>query len=173
MNNTLLIRDAREDERDAIENLTLEAYAEYALVMAPGAWAALRQAVLTSITDESPAERIVAEQSGRLIGSVLLFPPVEGAYSGAVERLPWPELRALAVAPAGRGKGVAKALIDECVWRARRAGAIELGLHTSDSMRVAMRMYERMGFVRAPEYDFQPEGGELVKAYRRSLAADA
>jgi hypothetical protein len=30
-------------------------------------------------------------------------------------------------------------------------------------------MYQRMGFVRVPEYDFQPSGAELVKAYRRSL----
>jgi ribosomal protein S18 acetylase RimI-like enzyme len=44
-----------------------------------------------------------------------------------------------------------------------------LGLHTSESMQVAMRLYERMGFVRAPEYDFSPGGGELVKAYCLSL----
>jgi len=60
--------------------------------------------------------------------------------------------------------------MDECVRRARRAGATELGLHTSRSMRVAMRMYERMGFTRAPEHDFQPPGAELVEAYRLSLA---
>jgi ribosomal protein S18 acetylase RimI-like enzyme len=59
--------------------------------------------------------------------------------------------------------------MDECVRRARAAGATELGLHTSRSMRVAMRMYERMGFVRAPEYDFQPPGAELVEAYRLTL----
>jgi ribosomal protein S18 acetylase RimI-like enzyme len=48
-------------------------------------------------------------------------------------------------------------------------GARELGLHTSASMRAAMRMYERMGFVRAPEYDFRPPGAELVEAYRLPL----
>ena len=35
-------------------------------------------------------------------------------------------------------------------------------------MQVAIRVYKRMGFVRAPEYDFG-SGGELVKAYRLSL----
>jgi ribosomal protein S18 acetylase RimI-like enzyme len=57
-------------------------------------------------------------------------------------------------------------LVDECVRRAKASGAAELGLHTSKSMRAAIRMYERMGFVRAPEHDFHPEGAELVQGYR-------
>jgi hypothetical protein len=39
-------------------------------------------------------------------------------------------------------------------------------------MQVAMRMYERMGFVRAPELDFHPEPGITVKAYRLDLDSD-
>jgi hypothetical protein len=30
-------------------------------------------------------------------------------------------------------------------------------------------MYARLGFVRAPEFDFQPEGAELVMAFRLAL----
>ncbi len=62
-------------------------------------------------------------------------------------------------------------MMHECIERARRAGATELGLHTSDSLRVAIHLYERLGFVRAPEYDFQPPGAEVVKAYRLPLAS--
>jgi hypothetical protein len=36
-------------------------------------------------------------------------------------------------------------------------------------MRAALRMYERMGFVRAPEYDFHPQGAEQVWGYRLPL----
>jgi ribosomal protein S18 acetylase RimI-like enzyme len=36
-------------------------------------------------------------------------------------------------------------------------------------LRVAIHLYERLGFVRAPEYDFQPPGAEVVKAYRLPL----
>jgi hypothetical protein len=36
-------------------------------------------------------------------------------------------------------------------------------------MQVAVQMYERMGFVRAPEYDFRPGEAELVTAYRLRL----
>ena len=32
-------------------------------------------------------------------------------------------------------------------------------------MRAALRLYQRMGFVRDPEHDFQPPGAELVEGY--------
>jgi ribosomal protein S18 acetylase RimI-like enzyme len=163
------VRDARGDERAAIRDLTLRAYAEYATVMAPSAWAGLERAVRAALEAEDGAERVVAERRGALVGSVLLYPPSADAYGGATGRLGWPEVRLLAVAPEARGQSVGRALMDECVRRARRAGAAELGLHTSASMRAAMRMYARMGFVRAPEHDFRPEGAELVEAYRLRL----
>jgi GNAT superfamily N-acetyltransferase len=166
----LHVRDAREDERDAVRDLTLRAYAEYATTMTPAAWRGLEGAVHGALDSRDPMERIVAERGGTLVGSVLLYPPAADAYGGAVPRARWPEVRLLAVAPEARGAGVGRALMDECVQRARRAGSTELGLHTSRSMRTAMRMYERMGFVRVPEYDFQPDGAEVVEAYRLPLA---
>ena len=169
MTRDVTVRSAREDERDAIRELTLRAYAEYGTVMAPSAWAGLEQAVRAALASEERADRIVAERGGALVGSVLLYPPAADAYAGAARRASWPEVRLLAVAPEARGQGVGRALMDECVRRARAAGAAELGLHTSRSMEAATRMYEQMGFVRAPEYDFQPSGAELVKAYRLRL----
>ena len=171
--NQVYIRDARADERAAIRSLTLAAYAAYATVMAPTAWQALEQALLTTLLADMTAERIVAEQAGVLVGSVLLCPPTAQAYGGAVAQADWPEIRLLAVAPAARGQGLGQALMEECIRRARQAGATSIGLHTSDSLRVAVRMYERMGFVRNPAYDFQPDGAELVKAYRLSLVDES
>lgn len=164
----LVIRDARPDERDAIHDLTLRAYEQYATLMAPAAWAGLSGAMRSGLAAEGP-ERIVAERGGRLLGSAMLFPPAVDAYAGVAGPARWPELRLLAVAPEARGAGVGQALVGECIRRARRMGASELGLHTSESMAAAMRMYLRMGFVRAPEHDFQPEGAELVEAYRLPL----
>jgi GNAT superfamily N-acetyltransferase len=80
-----------------------------------------------------------------------------------------PEVRLLAVAPEARGQGIGTALMKECIRRARRLGAACLNLHTTDMMQVAMRMYERMGFVRAPELDFHPDPSITVKAYRLEL----
>jgi ribosomal protein S18 acetylase RimI-like enzyme len=166
------VRDARPEERDEIERLTRAAYEQYAERMAPEAWRGLRAAMVAGLATEEPVERIVAERDGRLVGSVLLFAPASDAYRGAVEPSGAPELRLLAVLPEARGSGVGKALVQECVRRARKAGARELGLHTSRSMEVAIGLYERMGFERAPELDFQPDGAERVTAYRLPLGAE-
>ena len=163
------VRDARADERAAVRDLTLRAYAEYATRMEPAAWARLEQAVRAALIASTPAERIVADRDGTLVGSVLLYPPAADAYGGLTAQAGVPQLRLLAVPPEARGLGVGRLLVEECVRRARRMGAAELGLHTSRSMQVAMRMYERMGFVRAPAHDFRPEGAELVEAYRLRL----
>ena len=169
-----VIRDARPDERAAVRELTLRAYADYATIMTPAAWAALDGAVRAALdAPPGPEERNVAQRDGRIVGSVFLFPPASDAYGALASAAAGaPELRLLAVAAEARGLGVGHALVDECVRRARRAGAAELGLHTSESMRVGIRMYEQIGFVRAPEYDFQPAGAELVMAYILSLTRE-
>lgn len=169
----LELRDATAAEQAAIQELTLVAYAEYATIMAPRAWAGLHQAALAALNSSVPAERIVAVQHERLVGSVLLYPSAANAYDSTLANASWPELRLLAVLPTARGQGVGRALMQECARRARRSGADALGLHTSQSMQAAIRMYERMGFVRAPEHDFQPDGAEVVIAYRLSLTTES
>lgn len=166
----LVVRDAGPGERDAVRALTLAAYAEFARVMAPEAWALLDRAIRVALDARGVAECIVAERGGRIVGSVFLFPPASDAYTGLAEPPQWPELRLLAVAAEARGLGVGEALVRECARRARASGAAALGLHTSASMATARRMYARLGFVRAPEYDFRPDGAELVEGYRLRLA---
>ena len=57
-----------DNERAAIRDLTLAAYAEYMTIMSAPAWAALRQALHTALNMEEAVERIVAEQDGALAG---------------------------------------------------------------------------------------------------------
>lgn len=163
------IRIARDDERDAIAALTTRAYREYAAIMDPLAWEGLESAVRAALASNDPIERIVATNDDHIVGSVFLYPPASRAYSFTDARADWPELRLLAVAPAWRGRGVARALVVECIRRARAMGAEELGLHTSCSMHAAIELYRHMGFVRAPERDFRPPGAELVEGYRLML----
>ena len=167
----VVIRDARPDDRGEVRALTLEAYAEYATVMTPGAWAGLERAVHAALDSQTHVHRIVAEHDGRVVGSVLLYPPSADAYGGDAHRVPWPELRLLAVSAGARGLGVGRLLVEECIQRARADGASAIGLHTSQSMGDAMRLYARAGFERVAEYDFQPEGAELVEAYVLHLDA--
>ena len=163
------LRDAQEADRGQIRDNTLAAYEEYAATVPTPFWTAYRGNLLTTLESSGPEERIVAEQDGVIVGSVLLYPPAAGAYGSAVGAGESPEVRLLAVLPAARGEGVGHALMEECVRRARAAGAAALGLHTMDMMHAAVRMYERMGFKRVPEADFHPGGGVLVKAYRLDL----
>ena len=164
-----MVRDAQPNDRDAIRDLTLSAYAEYATIMEPDAWAGLSGAVNAALASDEPMERIVADDHGTLIGSVLLYSAAARAYGDLAGEANSPELRLLAVSHEARGRGVGRALVDECIRRARLAGAPALGLHTSKSMTTAMQLYERMGFERAPELDFQPPGAEMVWGFRLVL----
>lgn len=169
----VVVRDARSGELGAIARLTRRAYAELSSVMAPDAWAALEGAIAGALATRSAAEWIVAERDGELVGSVMLFPASAAAYGALAGDGSSPELRLLAVSPEARGRGVGEALVRECMARAWRSGAWALGLHTSASMRAARRLYERMGFVRSPETDFQAEGAELVEGYLIQLDSAA
>ncbi|MGI5836603.1 MAG: GNAT family N-acetyltransferase [Chloroflexota bacterium] len=167
----LQIRDAREDDQEAIKKVTLAAFEQYRDLMDPTHWQAYLQSVEDTLAEKGPEERIVAELSGAIVGSVLLCPagtPIR-TIDGRTLIRERPEVRLLAVAPEARGRGIGAALVEECVRRARLAGAKELTLHTSDMMQAAVRLYERLGFVRAPELDFSPAPGVLVKGYSLSL----
>jgi GNAT superfamily N-acetyltransferase len=166
----LIIRAAHDSDRAAIQDVTLSAYQEYAELMSAH-WEDYRQGILATLTEVNPAEQMVAEQNGAVVGTVLLYPAgtVLTTPAGASVTLTWPEVRLLAVAPAARGQGIGAALIHDCIQRAHQSGAAALTLHTTDMMQVAMGMYEKMGFVRAPELDFHPGPGITVKGYRLDL----
>lgn len=137
----------------------------------PSHWEDYRQAILATLAEVKPAQQIVAERDGAIFGTVLLYPAgtVFSSPDGLPITLAWPEVRLLAVGPVARGEGIGAALMYECVRRAYRLGAAVLKLHTTDMMHVAMRMYERMGFARAPELDFHVDKDLTVKGYRLNL----
>ena len=161
------LRDATPADRAAIEAVTLAAYEQYAAVLPAHFWAAYRENIRATLADIGAAAQIVAEEDGAIVGTVLLYPTgAVMAIGRGSSPLACPEVRLLAVAPAARGKGVARRLMEECIRRARAAGAPALTLHTADIMSVAMALYERMGFTRAPELDFSPAPRMTVKGYR-------
>ena len=168
----IAIRDARAVDRAAIEAVTLAAYEQYAATLGATLWGMYRQNIVATLASVKPGTLIVAEQEGALVGSVLLYPAgsVMGEPGGGkAMTLTWPEVRLLAVAPTARGSGTGRRLMEECIRRARAAEARDLTLHTTDMMRVAMRLYERMGFERAPELDISPAPGITAKGYKLPL----
>ena len=165
------IRDATSADYAAMRSLTLEAYEPYAQTMPEAAWGALYQAVTSVLNnlDAQEAEKIVAERSDQIVGSVLLYPPTEEDSYGQGKEATHPELRLLAVAPQARGLGIGRTLVDECIRRAKAMRATKLGLHTSDYMDVATALYLKLDFVRAPEADFEAAGPHTVKGYQLEL----
>lgn len=164
------IRDAASEERSFIREQRLEAYREHAQSIPDGHWQTLARAIGSEADAQPGAELIVAEADGQIAGSVVLFPANTDAYDGHADKQDYPEIRMLAVSPDHRGKGVASALIAECVRRARAAGSRAIGLHTGEFMKDARRLYERLGFERLPQYDFQPaDDGITVMAFRLKL----
>ena len=62
--------------------------------------------------------------------------------------------RLLAVAPAARGKGVGKLLVNECIKKARTGKLGQIIIHSTMAMQTAWKMYEQLGFVRSADLDF-------------------
>lgn len=167
------IREAGADDRAAVEAVTLAAYEQYASVLPAPLWNAYRDNILATLAEAAPGVILVAEVEGRVVGSVLLYPagaPMIEPGTGREWRIGEPEVRLLAVPPVGRGRGVGRRLMEECIRRTRAAGTATMTLHTTDMMRAAMALYERLGFHRAPELDFRPAPGVLVKGYRLALS---
>jgi GNAT superfamily N-acetyltransferase len=148
------IRSAREDELDRVAALFepgLEAYRG-----TPDDWALDNYlADLVNVRERfGLAETYVAAQGGELVGSVAFYRDV--ALEGW-STLPagWTGFRALVVHPAARGRGVGRFLVERCLERSRELGAPTLGIHTVALLRDAIRLYERLGFVRCPEFDLR------------------
>jgi GNAT superfamily N-acetyltransferase len=164
----LLIRDARLEELDTIVALLLAAYQQYADVLPPAAWEAYARDIANVRGRLPESELIVAETGGRIIGTVTFY-PVYAGMAEAGSRTARAGFRLLAVHPEARGHGVGRRLVEECIRRARQRGAAVLVLHTAEMMTVAKGLYERMGFVRAPELDIVPAPGVVIMGYRLEL----
>jgi predicted N-acetyltransferase YhbS len=168
------VREARRSEHPAVREVLAAAYQEYGSVLPPGAMEPYLEDLLDLEGRAGTGSLLVAEWRRRIVGTVTFFP------DAAAEGLGWPSgwagLRALGVAPAQRGLGIGRRLMDECFDRARALGAPVLCLHTAAFMTAAVTMYEAMGFERVPAYDFEAsdfvEGGSdsvMVIAYRIDL----
>lgn len=170
----LVVRVAAQDSFEVARRVLRAAYLEYESAFPAENWAAYLQDILDLEGRSDASELLIAERDGRLVGCVSYFPPGSKAsypsdsYS---ERWPddWSAIRLLAVDPDVRGGGVGRRLTDACVDRARTQGAPSLGLHTTAPMAIARAMYERMGFERAPRFDFRPGPSVLVEAYELPL----
>jgi ribosomal protein S18 acetylase RimI-like enzyme len=155
----LTIRPARAEELSAVGAHTVLAYQvdgeikggyERMLADAPGR--------------HRDAELLVAvDASDRVLGTVTI---ARGGQKWADIAQPGElEFRMLAVDPAARRRGVGEALVRAVLERAKELGAVRVMLSSQRSMVVAHRMYERLGFRRAPDRDWVVLPGLSLIAY--------
>ena len=162
------VRDAGVEDLDQVSLLIRDAYQEYQVNFSPEVWERYSRDIMDVRSRLDTSELIVAENSGRLVGAVTFYPNTSPSDQGGWPA-GWTGIRLLAVHPDARGMGIGRVLMDECLRRSRLLSATALGLHTTELMAVAQGMYERMGFVRVPEYDFQAGPEVVVMGYRLDL----
>jgi ribosomal protein S18 acetylase RimI-like enzyme len=160
------VRPATPADYAAVGEITVRAYVEDGH-LPPGI--AYAEVLADAESRAREAELWVAAEdgSGRVLGSVTFADP-DSAYS----ELAGPdegEFRMLAVAHEARGQGVGEALVRRCIERARELGLGGLAMSTQPSMAQAHRVYERLGFTRDPERDWEPVPGVSLLAYRRRV----
>lgn len=168
----VLIRIAQSNELELLKDQRIIAYEEYAEKLPESHWAALRSAITADLDFDSNSgvEILIAEDEGKILGSVALFPAKTDAYQGFVKAQDYPEIRMLAIMPLARKMGIGSALINECINRSKKKNAQYIGLHTGEFMVHAKKLYEKLGFHRIPELDFIPaDDGIVVNAYRYTL----
>lgn len=173
------LRDARPRELDEVAGLLAEVYAVFAPHFPAQAWKSYIGEIVDVRSRLGESELIVASRGGLLVGTIGLYPD---ASRSALECWPqgWASIRTLGVRAGARRQGVGTALARECLRRARERGARAIGLHTASHMVAATRLYERVGFRRAPELDIEigemftgrslpPEESWQAQAYRLDL----
>jgi ribosomal protein S18 acetylase RimI-like enzyme len=161
----LSIRQALPAEWSEVANVTQIANGQYAADADEEWWRNYETNTRTLITTEPTLLRIVALKDDKIVGSVVYTPPYERQMGDKIVRNPFPEMRLLSVLPESRNEGIANALINACETESRKQRADAITLHTTSLMSVAKAMYERRGYVRYPEIDFEPVAGFIVFGY--------
>ncbi|MFI8960916.1 GNAT family N-acetyltransferase [Streptomyces sp. NPDC053493] len=153
-----MIRDVRPEEYATLGELTARAYLDDGhLLQGEDDWYFGHLKNVAGRAEVADVLVAVArdEADGAVLGGVT-FVPAPGVMGDRAEAGET-EIRMLAVAPAARGRGVGEALVRACVDRARAVpGCVRIVLSTQTGMRTAHRIYERLGFGRAPERDWSP-----------------
>ena len=157
------LRRIRPGEHAAAGDVCVAAYEPFF----SGAEDFYRERVYDVARRDAEAEVWVAVDGGPLLGCVTSCPP----------NSPWRELasdhegefRMLAVHPDARGRGVGTALAGLCEERARAQGATAMVLSSLREMTEAHRIYERLGYGRAPDRDWSPVPGVHLVAYWMEL----
>jgi ribosomal protein S18 acetylase RimI-like enzyme len=158
----VVVRPALPEEVDAVGVLTEHVYRT-------GGFSSdsYGRVLLDAAIRRSTANLLVALVDGRLAGTVTLAVP--GTPFAEIAHDDELEVRMLAVAEDARRLGVADRLMDAAEDLARAHDLAAVILSTDPDMHAAHRLYERRGYVRRPDRDWEVDEFTLI-VYRRALA---
>ncbi|MGH8572117.1 MAG: GNAT family N-acetyltransferase [Gammaproteobacteria bacterium] len=144
------VRSAVAADLPAVHRIVDAAYAEFEPWLTPANWVRMTGNIAKVVEPGAPGRLRVGQLGDQLAGTVTYLPPGPKDY----QRVPpeWAVIRVLAVDPALRGRGVARALTEDCLAMARADHAPAVGLHTAEMMVAARALYEGAGFVRHREF---------------------
>ncbi|QTE28711.1 GNAT family N-acetyltransferase [Pengzhenrongella sicca] len=177
----LIIRVATTpDDIAAAGALTAEAYLadglldpgdSYLLELRDAARRAREATVLVALLPASapsaePTSAAPPPAARELAGTVTLAPA--GSPYAEIAEPGELEIRMLAVAPAARRQGIARALTRAALLEAVARGARRVVLSTLEPMAAAHRLYGRLGFVRVPARDWHV-GAVSLRVYAREV----
>ncbi len=147
MNDSVNLRDYKPEDAANINELALSAFNEFKNQFENWTEFSQRLGQFSSLSNQ--AEIIVAIINEKIVAAVGFVP----SYVEKPKHFPadTPIIRMLVVAPDHRGLGLGKKLTQECIDRAMRDNNSSIALYTSPIMKIALPMYQRMGFEKFSE----------------------
>lgn len=102
---------------------------------------------------------------------VIAYLDDEAVGCGAVRRIDptTAELKRMYVAPAVRGRGIGRALVEALEQQARQLGASRVVLETGTRLAPALRLYEAMGYTAIPLFGEYLASPETSRCFGKSL----
>lgn len=156
----VVIRALRDEDVPIVSALSLEAYSAAGHFDANDAYAATVRDVAGRRTH---GDLLVAEDDGDVVGAVMLC--AAGSEYAEMSLEGEMEFRFLAVDPQRWGQRIGESLVRECEDRVRSLGVHTMVICVIDINTAAHRFYERLGYSRSPERDWQPRPGVNLLAF--------
>jgi ribosomal protein S18 acetylase RimI-like enzyme len=162
----LTVRPAEPADHEAILAVMAAANTEYRPLISAEIYDEYFRGLRDLITARPDARIAVAEQGQQIVGAVALI--ADGDKADLDDSGRWASVRALAVDPAARRRGIGQRLVGWCIGEARQHEAPAICLHSAIFQITAHRLYERLGFKRMPERDLGaaaggPDGGPAAR----------
>ncbi|RKS53881.1 ribosomal protein S18 acetylase RimI-like enzyme [Gillisia mitskevichiae] len=169
-NTNCLIRNAAPEEFEEIGNLMVQVYSqlegfpkeyeqpEYYKMLAN----------IGEFVKKPNTELLVAlSPEKKVLGAVVYFSDMSlyGSGGTATNEKMSSGFRLLAVDHEARGQGIGKLLTIKCIDKAKEIHQKQVIIHSTEFMKLAWKMYERLGFKRSEDLDFM-QGSLPVYGFR-------